>query len=264
MNLKKDLRTDIANYILQWLDVDLSPWRTKIGNPVNVSGCKRFKGINALILNCFACERNFTSVYWGAMPIWSNKGIAIKKRPAEVGKGNYAAKIFANNSEKTYPIFNSDHCYGPNLKLYTGALKFKEDYSLIEKIIKETNITLNENSSNIAIFDFKDMSINMPAKDRLFSDAQYYGILIHELSHWVESQTGWEGEEHQSELIAEMATSFLRGELSLPHDDDFVNHNLYVSTWKHHIIQDPSYLFDAAKQASNNVDYLLNLIGLRG
>ena len=42
MKLKKDLRTEIASQILQWLDVDLSPWRTEIGNPVNVSGYKRF------------------------------------------------------------------------------------------------------------------------------------------------------------------------------------------------------------------------------
>ena len=263
MKLKKDLRTEIASQILQWLDVDLSPWRTEIGNPVNVSGYKRFKGINALILNCFACERNFTSVYWGAMPIWSNKNISIKKRPDDVQKGNYTAKIFANDPEKTCSVFNSEHCYGLNLKFYNGPLKFKEDYSLIENILKATNVPIREHSSSMAIIDFKDMSIYMPARDRLFSDAQYYGILVHELSHWVESQTGWEGEEHQSELIAEMATSFLRGELSLPHDDDFVNHNLYVSKWKDHISEDPRYLFDAATQASKNVDYLLNLIGLQ-
>jgi antirestriction protein ArdC len=36
-----------------------------------------------------------------------------------------------------------------------------------------------------------------------------------------------------------------------------------VSKWKDHISEDPRYLFDAATQASKNVDYLLNLIGLQ-
>ncbi len=263
MKVKKDLRADVASHILQWLNVDLSPWRTKIGNPVNVSGCKKYKGINALILNCFASERNFTSVYWGAMPSWSNKNIFIKKKPDSVEKGAYAAKIFKDDMGKTYPVFNTEHCCGLNLKLYSGSLKLNEDYSLIEKIIKATNIAIFENSSNIAIFDFGDLSIHIPKRASLFSDTQYYGILIHELSHWVESQTGWEGEEHKSELIAEMATSFLRGELNLPDDDDFANHKLYVSKWKDHIHEDPNYLFEAAAQASKNVDHLLNLVGLQ-
>jgi antirestriction protein ArdC len=62
------------------------------------------------------------------------------------------------------------------------------------------------------------------------------------------------------ELIAEIASCYLAGELGVPNGEQLENHAAYVKSWLAAMTSDPNYVFQAAKQASKVTDYLLSYV----
>ena len=104
--------------------------------------------------------------------------------------------------------------------------------------------------------------IQVPHKGSFFGGG-YYPTVLHELGHWSEVRLGWDREKHgypMGELVAELSSTYLTAELGVPNGDHLENHAAYVKSWLESMKNDPSYVFQAAKQASKVTDFLLSFV----
>ena len=87
--------------------------------------------------------------------------------------------------------------------------------------------------------------------------------MLHELGHWSEVRLGWDREKHgypMGELVAEIASCYLAGELGIPNGEQLENHASYIKSWLESMRNDPNFVFQAGKQASKVTDFLLSFV----
>jgi antirestriction protein ArdC len=91
----------------------------------------------------------------------------------------------------------------------------------------------------------------------------YYETVFHELAHWSEVRTDWDHAKQgyaMSELVAEMASSFLATKLDVSQAETLENHAAYLRSWLKAMKGDPVYIFRASTQASKVTVYLLSFV----
>lgn len=274
---------EICNYlaekILDALKKGSPPWRSihNRGMPTNPETGKRYNGINPLVLDSVADERNYRSKYWATLNQWSVLDIKIGKNPKtfpEWGTNVVNWKPFITSKEKndiislnkihllqSHVVFNAEQCYGKTCGKYIIRKDVLPDYSKAKSILDATNIKIEHNNNvSTPIYEYPPVNrILLPDKDKFVNEAQYWATSFHEMFHWSEYRLGWAGPDHQRELVAEIATGYLESELGLPHDTDLTNHEKWLKKWIEEIEKNPKYLLESAAQAARALDYVLTL-----
>ena len=105
--------------------------------------------------------------------------------------------------------------------------------------------------------------IQLPDRSAFVSAADYYGVALHELTHW----TGHPGRCNRvlssrahieayafEELVAEMGSAFLTNYCGVPGQ---LQHASYIDSWLQALRNDKRLIFTAASQAQKAADYLL-------
>lgn len=109
-------------------------------------------------------------------------------------------------------------------------------------------------------------SIHLPAKESFAASLDYYEVALHELGHWTghpsrlnRDLTGRFGSPDyaKEELRAQMASLFLAAELGVPFNPD--RHAAYNKSWLSALKDDKNLFFQAARDAENIADYVLDL-----
>jgi len=109
--------------------------------------------------------------------------------------------------------------------------------------------------------------INMPKPDTFYTTEGYYGVLLHELTHWTGADTRLDRNiknafgDHDyalEELVAEIGSVMLGTQHGIqigPREDNAA----YIKSWMKRLGEEPKLIFDAARKASAAVDFLNGL-----
>ena len=297
--LRKQLTDQIIRAIEQ---NDVLPWRRpwtvskNVGLPRNVITRRLYSGINPLTLEVHRMKYNFGSKWFGTFRQWDRLGGQVKRRPSDVKPGEWGTRIVfykpisrttvddATGQEKedrfflmkSATVFNADQVDGVEAWQSGGDLKASEweaDFGPAEELIRKSGIDLRHGGESayytLPVGEWPNHTdgdyVVMPEKSRFDPPGSYYQTFFHEAAHHAELRTGWNREAEgyaASELVAEMASSFLSTELGIPHGESIENHAAYLKGWGwlERMKAEPSFLFKASSQASKVTDYLLSFI----
>ena len=284
MRTQNDIRQDITNAIIESLNSNsLPPWRRtwnddpNSGLPTSLSTGKKYGGINSLILQCSGIKQNFKSKWWGTFQ-------QIRFNGASVRSGQKATKIVlfkridrrrtdedGNDIDdkffvmREFAVFNAEQTTGLN-QFRVGHSKPNGNaeirYQHADEVIEATGATITY-GGNRAFYRPSDDTITMPFRHQFESPESFYETLLHEMCHYSESRTGFPEERNKSnyafgELVAEIGSCFLMGELGLATTGDLTNHAAYLKSWLSAMADDSRFIFKASAQANKAADYILS------
>tara|TARA_R110002096_G_scaffold96673_6_gene215704 strand:- start:634 stop:1539 length:906 start_codon:yes stop_codon:yes gene_type:complete len=279
-----EIRQQITNQIIDSLtNVKLPPWRKPWSNDPNagpntsLSTGESYRGINQLILQLSASRQEFQSKWWGTFNQINNCGASVRKgqkatkiilwKPIKRQRHNEQGKE-VNDSflvMREFCVFNAEQTTGLD-QFQVGFAQPNEDtsesYDNADAVIEATNADIRY-GGNAAFYTPQQDFIQCPFRHQFHSPELFYETMFHELTHWTESpeRLNWDranGGYAMGELIAEIGSCFMMGELGLPTADNMDNHAAYVKSWLKGMSDDPKFIFRAAAQATKAVDYLLS------
>ena len=216
MDAKKDVRQDVTNRILAYLDSGTVPWRkawtSGSSRPTNARTQKPYSGINSLILGMamfdnavYASDNRFlTAVQANDMGLHIRKGehaaahiirmVEVDRRKAE--KANDGEVVAEENGKclvmKTYAVFHASQLNGelpPLVKTKSDVAPIVAVGTIVEAM-KGTGLKIAEGPFDPSYLPRLDL-IRMPpmaafkGADTDDIAANFYGSLMHEMAHAV-------------------------------------------------------------------------------
>jgi antirestriction protein ArdC len=276
------------------------PWSVtkNSGRPSNAISKKAYTGINVLLTELHRVQYGLTSKWHGTYDQITALGGTVKKRPADVAPGEWACKVvffkplkvkkqkLTGEEElkqfallRTYSIFNIDQCEGEKLDRFRvdpnpDAEDASPNFEPMEQLIEASGADIRYGGDrafytrpqpegsfpNHTTGDY----IQVPHRNKFLSLGCFYETLAHEMGHWSEVRTGFDFKTHGyafTELVAEMAASYLSCDLGIPNGENMDNHAMYLKSWLEQMKGDSTYIFKAATWASKATDYLLSFVG---
>jgi antirestriction protein ArdC len=281
------IRQQITSTIVEHLKAGkVAPWRSpwvghpNAGPPTNIMSCKKYRGINVLLLHLHQLRFGWKSKFYATFNQWKSIAGRIKPRPSDVPPGQWGCQItffkpvtkLEQNDRgeevdvqypllRTYTIFSVDQVEGAHLDRFrVGELSVNPDFidfDPAEEAITATGADIRLNGE-AAYYRRDGDFICCPEKKRFPQEKEFYAALLHELGHWSECRLDWKGSYAEGELRAEMAACFALAELGVPQSDDLTNSTAYLSSWLTAMQNDPRFIFRASTDASKAVNYLLS------
>lgn len=295
MSYQETLRESITHKFIEALEAGTNPWRQPWsggGMPMNLNSKKYYKGINTWLLMFHQMAYKFNSNIYATFNQWRDKGVYVKKRPANVKEGEWGCPIIFFSpikKEKTLPsgevkevvfplmrsytVFNADQVEGENAKKYqtTGKLNDIPPHDQAEMILKGSGATI-KHGGNEAYYRPSEDYIQLPERNRFINTNSYYGTAMHELTHWSGHESRLKRIERfhrfgssayaMEELVAEIGGCYLLGAAGIPVQDKLENHASYVEHWLGILKQDNKAIFQASSAASAAADFILKAAGL--
>jgi len=265
---------DLAESVLKSLRAEKMPWRSSRGIPANPATGNAYSGINVLTLDAVATQHNYRSKWWGTYQQWHSIGMQVARRPSDAAWGtpvvNWETKYKIIDKGdiltlerfglmKKHYVFNAEQVFGRDLNKWLVTLNqyLIVDYSMVESLIAASGAVIYHDAT-YPHYDRGTDNIFLPDRTCFLNQQQYIATKIHELFHWVEDRTGWDGPEDQGEFAAEIGTGYLESIFGLPHDADMTNCLKWLPAWVYGIETNPEYLFKAAAQAAKGLEFLLS------
>ena len=264
--------------------------------PTSISSDKPYRGVNVLILWAAALKKAYGSPFWGSINAWNGVGCRVRKgeqatrivRWVEQTEVDPASGDVVN--EEWFPVihsvFNVGQVEGPieTLTRYRVNEPAPEwlseplpetendpeppswDWEPAERLVSTLNPKLRW-GGNKAYYNLRSDMIHMPDRDRFFTQAGLYGVLMHEVGHWTGNRkrlsrdlSGGEGTPSYwfEELVAELAACFVLAALDLPERlEELPNSAAYLQHYLDLLKADRRSLFRAASLSQKATDYIL-------
>lgn len=259
--------------------------------PQNVIG-RPYRGINIVMLWGAAHRKGYNEHLWGTYKQWQDQGAQVRKgekatmvvfwKPFEVVTSQGSSEpdqLGAQEAVEDTPkkkscllirsssVFNIAQVDGYKPKL--GELN--ESIPIIKPVATNKADAFFQtlggdirHGGDKAYYDDIDDYIQMPLKDRFYSEAGYHGTLAHESVHWTGHYTRLDrdlnnrfGSEAYAaeELIAELGAAFLCADLGV-NSQLREDHAAYIADWLRLLRSDSKAIFTAASKAQAAVDWL--------
>lgn len=272
---KPDPYADLAAKIVEMMKEHGAGWKKQWvhwgqgGLPQSISTGKQYLGMNRLIL--WLSGRS--DARWGVYGAWTKLGAQVKK--GEKGTPILAPRTFttenAKGEEESKTVFSVLYVF--NAEQVDNAPEIGErieyDHDPIEEaelFIANTGARIEHGGDSACYSPIAD-KIKMPLMSQ-FADIQaYYGVHLHELTHWTGHSSRCDrdlanpfGSEEYAfeELVAELGATFLCSDLGIeetPRED----HAQYLSSWITKLEKDPKAIGKAAKLAQKACEHLHSL-----
>lgn len=296
--VKKEIKDQITQTIIDSLEKDIIPWRKPWSNdpncgflPKNILTGKYYRGINPLILQCSSITKGYKSHWWGTFKQFQKMGAMVKKgekssiivwndRLIFDEKDNDGNIVFKDDGTpkqkhiwllKHSAVFNLEQVEDVDNKLgkyqpLTECSKEEVSFESAENLIKSTNakVIYGGNSACYVkpIGNWPNHNdgdyIKCPQNFQFVKQEEFYATMFHELSHWSEVRLDYDDLTYaEGELIAEIASCYIAGELDIPIQEDMENHNSYIKYWLKKMKEDNNFIFQVAQKASKTADFLL-------
>lgn len=244
--------------------------------PVNGVTGHIYQGINVLVLWASGLQQGFEGFRWATYQQWQEAGAQVtrgqkgtpivfwKKREVETDEGP-EERWFARG----YTVFHRDQVASPppvEAPAVNADERIAEVEIFIANVQKEATIVESEDC-DIPCYRFKDDKVVMPPFTRFVGAVEYYGTLLHELTHW----TGHETREHRElqvkdkekyafeELVAELGSAFLAADLGLE-PEPRADHAQYLAHW-HKLLKNDVAAFAHAAALARRAAARLNALG---
>lgn len=211
-----------------------------------------------------AGEKGIPIEYWSIFDALQGKNISVKdahdiieKEPERKSDMNWVAR--------TYTVFNARQIEG--IPEYEKIFhKLKDPQPFIDYLIKEMGVDYEE-YGELAYYNPQKDKVVVPPGSLFKDNYSYHATRLHELAH----ATGHSSrlnrqlanefgsvEYAKEELKAEIASSFIAGDLQLKFSSQHLNnHKAYIQSWISVLKDDPNELFRAIKDADKIYDYVI-------
>ena len=278
-----EYREAVTERLIGMLESGTAPWQkpwdagiAAMNRPHNFNG-RPYHGVNALMLWCTAIDKGYEDPRWLTFK-------QVNKLGGHVNKGEKAQIVEywqwekeVENPEtgekekvplehpKVYraAVFNADQCTGlPKLR------RQAQEWSPVERaenIIAANGVPVTHNTDGSAFYSPGGDFICMPPRESFATVDAYYSTLLHEVGHSTGhparlnrefgGQFGSEGYARE-ELRAELASTFLCGELGIATTGSDEQHAAYVKSWVSALKNDYNEIFKAAADAEKICNYL--------
>ena len=278
-----EYRKAVTERLIGMLESGTAPWQkpwdagiAAMNRPHNFNG-RPYHGVNALMLWCTAIDKGYEDPRWLTFK-------QVNKLGGHVNKGEKAQIVEywqwekeVENPEtgekekvplehpKVYraAVFNADQCTGLP-KLRRQAQKWSP-VERAENIIAANGVPVTHNTDGSAFYSPGGDFICLPPRESFATVDAYYSTLLHEVGHSTGHPTrlnrefggqfGSEGYARE-ELRAELASTFLCGELGIATTGSDEQHAAYVKSWVSALKNDYNEIFRAAADAEKICNYL--------
>lgn len=278
-----EYRKAVTERLIGMLECGTAPWQkpwdagiAAMNRPHNFNG-RPYHGVNALMLWCTAIDKGYEDPRWLTFK-------QVNKLGGHVNKGEKAQIVEywqwekeVENPEtgekekvplehpKVYraAVFNADQCTGLP-KLRRQAQKWSP-VERAENIIAANGVPVTHNTDGSAFYSPGGDFICLPPRESFATVDAYYSTLLHEVGHSTGHPTrlnrefggqfGSEGYARE-ELRAELASTFLCGELGIATTGSDEQHAAYVKSWVSALKNDYNEIFRAAADAEKICNYL--------
>lgn len=278
-----EYRKAVTERLIGMLESGTAPWQkpwdagiATMNRPHNFNG-RPYHGVNALMLWCTAIDKGYEDPRWLTFK-------QVNKLGGHVNKGEKAQIVEywqwekeVENPEtgekekvplehpKVYraAVFNADQCTGLP-KLRRQAQKWSP-VERAENIIAANGVPVTHNTDGSAFYSPGGDFICLPPRESFATVDAYYSTLLHEVGHSTGHPTrlnrefggqfGSEGYARE-ELRAELASTFLCGELGIATTGSDEQHAAYVKSWVSALKNDYNEIFKAAADAEKICNYL--------
>lgn len=276
---------ELANKFAELIEKNEAPWQKSWSSngflPFNIKTGKEYNGMNMLNLIDIATEKGYEDNRWltflqageqNAKVRAGEKGTPIMylqttETRKEINEETGEEIVVTEKLEKPRAVwsivFNAEQCEG--LPAYEPK---KLDFNPIERaeeILNNSGAKIKHKAQDRAYYSPVTDTITLPLKEQFVSSEEYYRTALHELGHWTghssrnnRNMSGTFGTESyaKEELVAEI-TSFLVGtQCGLGHEPD-KNNIAYLKSWSKAIRDEPSFLYNAVKEADRAAKLIL-------
>lgn len=281
---KTDIYASVTNRIIADLEKGVATWHKPWadGAPIKTRPLRHngqsYSGVNVLLLWGEAVENGFTSPYW--MTYQQAKKLNGQVRKGEHGtmivfSSTFTKKETLDDGEevektysflKTYSVFNTQQIDGLPERYAIKAPENGNDHERIhnaENFVYATHATINHRG-NRAYYSPGVDTITLPEFQTFTDREAYYGVALHELTHWTGAKTRLDrtfGKAHadteyaREELVAELSAAYLCADLGIE-SEPRADHASYMVQWLKVLKADKRAIFQASAHAQRAADFL--------
>ena len=278
-----EYRKAVTERLIGMLESGTAPWQkpwdagiAAMNRPHNFNG-RPYHGVNALMLWCTAIDKGYEDPRWLTFKQVNKLGGHVNKSEKAQIVEYWQWEKEVENPEtgekekvplehpKVYraAVFNADQCTGLP-KLRRQAQKWSP-VERAENIIAANGVPVTHNTDGSAFYSPGGDFICLPPRESFATVDAYYSTLLHEVGHSTGHPTrlnrefggqfGSEGYARE-ELRAELASTFLCGELGIATTGSDEQHAAYVKSWVSALKNDYNEIFRAAADAEKICNYL--------
>ncbi|HEY3181189.1 MAG TPA: zincin-like metallopeptidase domain-containing protein, partial [Casimicrobiaceae bacterium] len=260
------------------------PWSQDVDSmPMNASGRRPYRGINALLLTLEANSQGYPLNRWLTYRQAAELGGQVRRGERgttvvlwRLRKLSATANAFPDEGEpdlhervipllRAFTVFNLAQVDGVPAALQAVERHHWDPDARAEDLLQMSGATIRHGGSR-AFYRPGDDEIHLPPP-RAFPDAgRYYATALHELTHWSSHPSRCNRQLGQrfgddayaaEELIAEMGAAFLCAHCRI---DGELHHAGYLASWLKVLRTDKRAIFIAATRAQQAADYVLKLV----
>lgn len=278
-----DYRKQVTERLIGMLESGTAPWQkpwdagiAAMNRPHNFNG-RPYHGVNALMLWCTAIDKGYEDPRW----LTFNQ---VQKLGGRVNKGEKSQLVEYWQWEKEienpdtgekekvplpHPkvframVFNADQCSG--LPPLERPIQQWTPHERADRIVAANGVQVMHSSGEGAFYSPGGDYICLPPKESFPTEDAYYSTLLHEVGHSTghparlnREFSGQFGSENyaKEELRAELASTFLCGELGIATTGSDEQHAAYVKSWVSALRNDYNEIFRAVADAEKICNYL--------
>lgn len=278
-----EYRKQVTERLIGMLESGTAPWQkpwdvgiAAMNRPHNFNG-RPYHGVNALMLWCTAIDKGYEDPRW----LTFNQ---VKKLGGHVNKGEKSQLVEYWQWEKEvenpdtgekervplpHPkvframVFNAEQCSG--LPPLERPMQQWTPHERADRIVAANGVQVMHSSGEGAFYSPGGDYICLPPKESFPTEDAYYSTLLHEVGHSTghparlnREFSGQFGSENyaKEELRAELASTFLCGELGIATTGSDGQHAAYVKSWVRALQDDYNEIFRAAADAEKICNYL--------
>jgi antirestriction protein ArdC len=286
----KDVYQSVTNQIIAALEAGtppwVCPWQAQGGAgylaPANLASGRPYRGINVLLLNLQAMDCGYSVNRWMTFQQARELGACVRKgehgtpivffKMHEVADRSAPVTVPSKRGEdrkvipllRSFTVFNAAQIddLPDALQAAPSAAPDWSACEVAELILSASKANIRHGGARAFYAPALDL-IQLPERSAFANAADYYGVALHELTHW----TGHPGRCNRvlssrahieayalEELVAEMGSAFLTNYCGLPGQ---LQHASYIDSWLQALRSDKRLIFTAASQAQKAADYLL-------
>lgn len=262
----------------------------------NIASKHVYSGINQLLLQFSVDMYDFNNNYWMTFNQLSERGGKIKKGSKAsfvVFKSHlyfdkntnknitaFVNHLLKNGDDievleykkmgytKQYTVFNVEQIENLSTEYYESPKK--EDLTEFERneraelLIRNTGAKIVYSNEKEAYYDIEKDTIFLPERKYFKSDADFYKVIFHEISHYSGAKerlnrdlSGLYASKSYAmeELVSELSTAYICAYLGF---ESTITDNVdYINSWLSILENDKKFIVSAASQAQKVADYIL-------
>ena len=286
----RNIAEEITNRILGDLEKGVAPWEKPwekgrgLPLPVNAATRKPYRGFNIVELWNESARRGFTFpsfvtfnqakelggnvkkgehgtqvIFYKRIPKEKSLRIEVPEEEIETLPEDQTFMVL-----RTYTVFNLDQVEGlDHLKPKLDPVEPFKALEEAERLLRDSGARIFHTGLDKALYNPAEDHIVLPFKETFKSPEAYYGVALHELTHWTGHESRLNRERGKrygdrayafEELVAEMGAAFLCASVGIPYA---TRHSDYIGDWIQVLKDHKRAIFSAAAKAQAAMDFIL-------